>query len=201
MMIQIVSPGTFHRRLECQNQDSFQLHRLRQFIGSKRFAKAHLCIPKEFWRTLGLFLQSRLKVDARYFNGTFLLRAHFKCFVAIFINTLTCTELLDGGKNIFFFTEKPFVSILALIQPSKTSAFKNLVNLFIGKARSIGAHCRFLEEYFSFKACRVQLLLDSGFDITVCKADLDIASKFFYLGDCIGIDGWVDFRTLPEKFV
>ena len=47
----------------------------------------------------------------------------------------------------------------------------------------------------------MQLFLDSGFDITVCKADLDIPPKFLYLGDCIGIDGRIYFGTLPEKFV
>ena len=75
------------------------------------------------------------------------------------------------------------------------------MDLFIGEAGAIGTHGGFREKNLSFKPCRVQLFLDSGIGNTVSKADLDVALEFFDIGNCIGIDGRIDFRTFPKKFV
>ena len=196
--VQVLLPGTDHRRLEGQNQNPFESHPLCKLIGCKGFAEPHFAVPQKF-RVAGCVLCiSALKVGRCFVHGFLLLRAHGKTVDPILYIGSTISHCQHCCADIIHGTAEPFTTYAG-----NMLSLQNTVNIMIGKGRTVRVHGTFpINNPIRYAAIRPlgRILLSNPF--IYINGSIPNLQKPFVLGVgiFIGVYHRVSFWTLREEF-
>ena len=196
--VQVLLPGTDHRRLEGQNQNPFESHPLCKLIGCKGFAEPHFAVPQKF-RVAGCVLCiSALKVGRCFVHGFLLLRAHGKTVDSILYIGSTISHCQHCCADIIHGTAEPFTTYAG-----NMLSLQNTVNIMIGKGRTVRVHGTFPKNNpIRYAAIRPLGRILLGNPFIYINGSIPNLQKPFVLGIgiLIGVYHWVSFGALREEF-
>ncbi len=197
MADQILAPCRLNSRLEGQDQNTGKTHFLRQLIGSKGFAEAHLGVPQKLRRPRGAFFIGRAVIGNRPIDGILLFRTHTEYLRSVFI---VSGMIANGNDCRTHIVHRAFEPLAA--HASDLLAAEHLVNILIGERTTVRVHGRLPQDntigYTSVRSLGGILLRHTLVHIHRGIAHFQ-KSLVLRVGVLIGIDHRVRCRALGEE--
>ena len=156
-------PGGFNGGLKRKHKDFFEPHRLAQFITRKSLSESHFSVPQKLRRARGVVKLCLLEIRFRHFNGLLLFAPHCKIPGAAALEPRFRADFLNRYERVLDRATEPFVFVCAGVKLQKAFMLQQTVNVLIGKARSVRAHCRLFEQNLEIDCRRMQLFANARF--------------------------------------
>ena len=196
---QILTPCGLHRRFEGEDQHTLHAHFLCQLIGRKGLAEAHLGVPQEFRRSAAAFLIGRFEILHGHIHGVFLLRTHGEGLCTLFDIFRTGLNGHNSGLHVVQRAFEPLIAVLTGVQLLFAFCFQNSMDVMVGEAAAVIFHGGPLAEDAIRYGGGMGLLLNTGLNITLGIADLDIALMGGHAYEFISVYRRVRIWPLREK--
>ena len=132
MRIEILLPGRFHRRLECENEYSLKAHLFRKLVCRESLPEAHFCVPEKLRRLSRKPPRRVCEICGRLLYGLALLAPHRKIRGPRTREDSPVSRCYHGGADGPDIGMKP----LALAAPH-ARASQNRKNFLVEKRRAV----------------------------------------------------------------